>query len=51
MVRKTIGYKAGILQLNPSGGESYGLIGIFSSVNQCGILYPRSSGDPILVVV
>lgn len=45
MVWKTIAYEVGRVQLNPSGEESFGLMSISSSMNQCGILYPRSRGS------
>lgn len=48
MVQKSNGYEVGRVLLNPSGRESFELM---RSVNLCGVLYPKLSGEPVLVMV
>lgn len=50
MVWETIGYDVGRVQLNPCGGESFGLTGIFPSVNQHGDSYSRTGEETVTVV-
>lgn len=41
MVWKTIGYEVFKVQLNPSGGESFGLMQMIRETKQGGYPYPR----------